>query len=158
MIASLRRRHRGMTLALAVVAPAAFVTAIAVRPEPTRQAELPAPLVRAAPATASSTVVLESDALWQGRSLHTRVLTAGDRYQLELAADEPLRAPDVLVYASAATTEDAVLPPDARLLGRLGDGTPRVLMLGHAIPERLWLFSLAHGEVLAHADLGGAAR
>ena len=160
MIARLRKRHARMAAALAVAAPCVFVAALTSRVAPVELPNLPPALGQAVShfVPAGALPVFESALLWPGHRLHTRVLLSGKHQILELTAAEPLRAPDVLLYASNAGVTDAALPAGAQLLGRFAGSRPQHFALGERVPASLWLYSLAHGEVIARADLAGAQR
>ena len=149
-----------MISALAVAAPVVFFAALAARTPPAAAPAFPAPLTRstshAVPRNALP--VFDSALLWPGLALRTRVLVSGDQRYVQLVPHEPVREPDVLVYASAAPAAGDALPDDARLLGRFAGSRAQSFALGTQTPDSLWLFSLAHGEVVGRANLREARR
>jgi hypothetical protein len=179
VIRPLRRRHRQVWGALAVVLPAVYVAALAARPAPPRLDPLPPALVSGVPEGAAELGV--RDNLWRGAVLRTRLLALpGGGLAVELAASAVPAVPTPLVYwssgaeaASAGETAERPgeapglcahegLPAEATLLGPLGFGGPTVLPLPEAARTgagRLLLWSFGHGRVVAWAELpaSGAA-
>jgi hypothetical protein len=155
VIASLRHRHRQLIAGLALAAPVAIVAALAARNPPVSTPAFPAPLAREfSPVVPEDALpVLESALLWPGLSVQTRVLTDAGALYLELMPHEAVRAPALMLYASMASAADASLPADARLLGPFAGSHKQAYALGPNSPASLWLFSLAHGEVVARASL-----
>ena len=160
MIARLRRRHARMVTALAVLAPAVVIAAVVARQPPASQAVLPSPLEREmVKVYPSKPFPLHESALtWPGLKLHTKIWLHDERRYLELSPHEPLRSPDVLLYASEQPAGAKALPNDARLVGRFAGSRAQTFELPAELPASLWLFSLAHGEVLGSADLGSIHR
>jgi len=152
VIARLRRGHRATFIALALALPILFAAAIFGRAP---EAVLVAPPDALFDCDAS--VALSSEALRDARSGREFAL---DRTSDELSivvsqtAGEP--APDVLAYActtcSANSHYDDALPDDALLLGALHGGASRFQTPPGC--TRVFLFSLARGEVVAAFDLG----
>jgi hypothetical protein len=147
-----------MLAGVTVVAPVALAVALVARTPPASAPDFPAPLRAAARARtarppAAALSLFESALLWPGLRLRTRIFLQDDRRFLELAPDEALRSPDVLLYASDAPAAGDALPADARLLGRFGGSRPQTFALDVPRAASLWLFSLAHGRVLSRADL-----
>ena len=109
MIAKLRRRHRRMINALAVVAPVVFFAALAARTPPATTLTFPAPLASglsdAVPPDALS--VFDSALLWPGLAVQTRVLISGDARYVELIPHEPVREPDMLRVSDFQKTTKA---------------------------------------------------
>lgn len=152
MIRPLRRAHRRIVTAVAILLPALVLVALAGRRPDAVEDSLPAPLgeippaglVAGGPLTAAAGVELRS-----GRS-------ADGRRWIELRAREPLTHPDVLVYWSEpdpAGATAARLPPAARLLGVLSDTRTRWLPLPGAAAGELLFYSLAHDELVGRAPL-----
>jgi hypothetical protein len=160
VIAKLRRRHARMIPALAIAAPLVLLVSLATRTPPAAAPAFPAPLAQtvshAIPARALS--IFDSALLWPGLALQTRVLVSGDQHYLELVPHRPLRAPDVLLYRSARPATGDALPDDVQLLGRFTGSHRQAFALDAGIPTSLWLYSLAHAEVVGRADLGEARR
>jgi hypothetical protein len=160
VIAALRRRHARAIGALATAAPIVVLAALVARTPVPVAPDFPAPLANElrTPVPPAALTVAASDLLWRGLPILTRVLALGDTRYVELTVNEPLRAPDLLLYGSAAPAAGNQLPTDARLLGRFGGSRTQGFALGTSSPTSLWLFSLAHGEVIGRASLAGAAR
>jgi len=155
VIRPLRLRHRRWTTALAVLLPAGVVLALATRPGPPPRMALPPVL---APEPPAARPLAGWDGLWRGAELTTRIGAVPDGgLRLDLEARVPVEAPDLLVYwhpAAGAEPGAAALPPGATLLGTFAGGAyglplPAAARGGGA----LILYSLAHGEVAAAAEL-----
>lgn len=155
MIRPLRIRHRRWTTALAVLLPAGVVLALATRPAPPPATALPPAL---APEPPAARPLAGWQGLWRGTELTTRIGAVPDGgLRLDLEPSAPVRAPDLLVYwhpDTGATPGDPALPHGATLLGRFAGGA-----YGLPLPAAahggggLILYSLAHGEVVATAEL-----
>jgi hypothetical protein len=114
MIQPLRRAHQWIMTGLALVLPAIFVAALAVRqPSPPLSASLPG----------------------------SRISTEDDSG--ELRSFQKVLAPDPLVYWARTAPSDSTLPPGARLLGSL-HGTQSLnfsvvsggYLLAYSLPDR----------------------
>lgn len=154
MVDPLRRRHRILTLALAVLAPPAFAAALAVRPSSTPPGEL-SPLLVSRPAAGPERWA--RDDLWAPLEIHTRLFAppAEGGPVVELAPVRDLRRPSLLVYWAPAG-DPAALPPGAHLAGRLAGVEARRFALpaeARDRPGRLYLYSLGHHELLGSAAL-----
>ncbi|MDF1800075.1 MAG: hypothetical protein P1V81_12930 [Planctomycetota bacterium] len=158
MNASLRRRHRGVVLGLALVLPLGFVAAVAARPVP------PGPLLEARIDAAVGALLVGKGELEGVRILHG--LEATERgLELRLQALDELDTPDVLAYWCPADGQG--LAAGAYLLGGLHglDAWRYVLPARAARPSeqgtevagRLVLYSLAHAQVVLEAELRGVA-
>ncbi len=149
MNAPLRKRHRVFVVALAVALPAAFAAAIVGRQEAPTAGELPTDpralgAVEALAAGAGSLQIVESEE-------RTRFSVRHDVDRVAIAQTLGAPRPDLLAYWSPTRALDE-LPADVVLLG-----TVSPLERTFARPrERGWvvLFSLAHGEIVAQAELG----
>lgn len=147
MIRELRRRHVLLAVALAVGGPALAVGAIAVRPEATSVAQLPAG--RPVP---------------QGRLLAgpphfpvtvTLLAAPADSVDLGMAAPPSLLAADLLLYWSAAPATEAV-PAGAILIGPAGPArqeTRRLAQEALTGAGYLVLWANATGVVVATAPV-----
>ena len=144
MIRSLRRRHAGLVLGVAVIVPSVVLLALAARPSPPIMASLASP-----PATGSWTIV-DSDG-----GLRALIEASGGREWLHLARDTTLVAPDVLVYWSPEPASgDEPFPPGAVLLGALGDpGTHTFNLPAREVSGVMLLYSLAHRSSVASLPL-----
>lgn len=117
---SLRRRHRTMIVALAVVAPALFVAGLSVRQSiphtagsPVRHATSDSLLVAVGEETVSDELPIRV------RWLRTRGAAARHAVGLELLG--PLKQPDLLVYWDEGADAGSEPSDTARLLGRVGE-------------------------------------
>lgn len=137
MIRSLRRRHRASALVLALLLPAAYVTALSARPTP-----------EAAPAARS-----DGELAWSlGRDAFGRLV-------LELDASDTPVIPDALVYWAPAVANAPELPQGAVLLGALPQNAARLFNLPQAAREErgvALVFSLAWQKRVAALPLGRA--
>jgi len=156
MIRALRRRHRRVTLALAVCLPIALVTALASRPaEPLDDNAFADRSEPDRPASDRNTLDLGSS---PGPNVSS-TLWASERI-VELTTRAAIDHPDVLVYwipSAGSGAGSAALPADARLLGPLGGvGTRRFRLPpdGQLAGSRLILFSLGHGTRVTTIPLG----
>jgi len=169
MIAPLRKRHRVLTLIVAVAAPALFFVAIAARaPVPAMEAEQLAGLDRRVQRHEIPDYTYEQPAhrefaatWWSGEPLTTggAVEWRWDGRFIGVRRMARVLAPDLLVYL-AAGPHDVGLPSDAVLLGAFdGVGEQYFELPGLPVPSgsRALLYSLAHAEVVATWDLGGMA-
>ena len=160
MIAPLRRRHRLMTMALAIAVPVLYVVALAARPDEPVTPQLPAAL---APAPAGE-VDNDFGELFSDPPIVVRSRTDGSRQRragvppkwwLELEPRAPLARPEVLVYWSKSPATDR-LPEDAWLIGGLAGDRVRAFELpleAMGLAGYLVLYSLGHQEVVASAEL-----
>lgn len=146
MIRSLRARHRGIFVLLALTLPVGFTAALLAR---RTQSVSPSP---------------STDDAGRGRTLRW------DEFGLELGVEyvqgatlrlrlrrwsEPA-APGLLLYWCPLAATDASLPGEARLLGSLGPAAsaPRDFSLNDVSPRGwLVLYSLGHAEVLGQLQL-----
>ena len=135
MIAPLRRRHRVMTVLLAVAVPAVLVAALGSR-RAVPASRLPATLA-AGPTTSTATV----------RSHDGSV---------EIALPATV-APGLLAYWTSQDVSGR-LPDDAVLLGPVGGSRLRTFPLPHdADSGRIVIYSLGHQEVVEILPLDGGA-
>ncbi len=145
MIQPSRTIHRRVFLGLSVLLPVVLFAGLYGR----RPAQEPT-----APGSERISVISETDGYWQTQKIEIRILCnpaeAGIRVQL-LPKTE-LSAPDMLVYWSTRLPEQNLLPPDARLLGRLDSS------VSYRLPEasggHLVLFSLPLNRVIDSTSLG----
>lgn len=153
MILPLRRRHRRMILALALVLPALYVGALAARPSPPPALPLTG-VVSGAPPLGASLAGQWPD-LWMGLPITTRLLVAPDLGRwVEIAPRRDLEVPGPLLYWHPGPAAGGGLPPDAVLLGPLAAGAPRAFRLPlEAAGGELLLWSLEHGELVGRATL-----
>lgn len=152
MIARLRRRHRAMTLAAALLAGAGIGAALSLRPEVAiSRAEI------AGPDSASSRgeVVWSSADVFADLPSDVRLLREDSLRALEIDPRGALLAPDVLVYWAPGADLQAEIPENARLLGRLSGSEARRFALAEAGAGSLYLYSLGHHELLARGSLPG---
>jgi hypothetical protein len=151
MIRPLRRRHRTMIAALAVLVPAGLAAALAVRPRPPMVPQLPG----AGPAI--DCVRLDRRDLWGELPVRIRVGSSrgGGGTLIEVRLAGPLRRPDVLLYWSVALpAAGEPLPADSRLLGAIEGGRSTRFLPEEALGGgALVLYSLGHGEVAGAARL-----
>lgn len=159
MMLSLRRRHRWMMAAVAIVLPAAFIAGHAVR-KPVPATESMPSMFMAPPATAFPHLLYEKSDLWQALRITTRVYAdqqPAERLAVELHPQGYLKIPDMLVYWHAQPPNQLDKLPDAAyLLGALA-GTQK---LRSVLPEpamtqdgSLILYSLAHQKIIAATNL-----
>lgn len=150
MNAPLRRRHQLAFAVLAVLLPAGFVLALLGRSGDAYSADLPAdpraagtlePLV---PGAGRTLELRGEDAAWIARV---------DADRVALSQARGVARPDLHAYWSGQLVVDE-LPADARLLGAVSRAE-RTFALP-AMQGTLVLFSLAHGEVVAHGSLAEA--
>lgn len=133
MISPLRRAHRVMWPIVGVVTATLFVVALRARPE--------------WPVDAGSTSAEPADVELAGQSLG---LSVRDGEVIAVDREGP-HAPDRLLYWSADVGAEA-LPAGGRLLGPVG-GPARRYALPAGETGALYLYSLAHGELLASIPL-----
>ena len=149
MIAQLRRRHRQAAVAMALIIPGVYTTALLARRAPAIETAFPTP---APPAVGR--VVIAAQGAVSGIPVSATVDRSG---VLLLTAATPLRQPDLLLY----WTEDArslsdSLPPDAILLGQVGGERGEFFRLPMARNNRagqLLFFSLGHGQTVGSIAL-----
>jgi len=141
--ASLRRRHRQATLALAAFGPIALAVALAARP-PRPDTTLPDALVGDPPGGA---VLSERADAFASLAIDLRVREGdADASVVELAPRVDPQEPDLLVYWAADGAAQDRLPDAARFLGRLaGTDVRRFALPTGARDGRIHLFSLGHG-------------
>ena len=155
MIRPLRRRHRVVTVSLALVVPALFAAGLAVRtPSTPAMDELPAALLHQEPELPE--LVLDRDDLWQGLDLPTRIGRGAEGAVIEIGIEGGLGKPDVLLYWSEERPSAGSLPEGAYLVGVLVGNGPTRLRLPDLAIERgghLLLYSLGHQELLSSAEL-----
>ncbi len=161
MIRSHRRRHFRVFAALAVVLPLILAAALLSR----QRAPVmdPAPTVLDGRGNGGWTAIDSVEAEVGGAMIEIRILesiAAPARLGVDLMPASALRAPDVLVYWSAAgDTAAGSLPSDALLLGSLaGRRLRRFALPVHrgGQPGSLVLYSAAHRAVLGTIALPGA--
>jgi hypothetical protein len=122
MITSLRNRHRIVVTALAVIAPAVFVSGLMAR--------------KPFPASERSPIILQ---------IIRPIIRPGVDSKTTSAH---LAEPDTLVYWSEARPSAESIPDNAKLLGKLQD--VQVEMLSSADrPGYLIFYSLAHRKIVA---------
>lgn len=92
---------------------------------------------------------------WEEAGLSLVMTQGSSGPVLDLSVDAPLRAPDPLLYWSAAPAADA-LPADARLLGPLS-GAPHQRFPLPAATGQLIVYSLGHGSILHQRSLPAGA-
>lgn len=159
MIHPLRRRHRWITMALAVGLPIAFIAGLAVRkPIPTTE-NAPSALM-APPDIVFSQLLFDKSDLWANLKITTRLYAdqqPARQLAVELHPQDDLKAPDLLVYwhpEPAVQTEQ--LPDEAYLLGALaGTQMGRFILPAPALTQEgsLILYSLAHQKIIATTTL-----
>ena len=155
MIRPLRRRHRFIVSALAVLLPLAFVFALSARKTSALMRDLPLALSKQA--SSFPRVLWEKENLWSDLKMSTRV--CGDelpptQLALELHPFEDLKAPDVLVYWSPQNSGEEL--NEAYLLGALAGRHKRSWPLPQAALQsegKIVLYSLGHQQILASAAL-----
>ena len=149
MIARLRRRHRLLVGVLAVIVVLAFIAALTARPAPA-----------ITPSTREGTEPLPSDtsswtAFGPGAELRAIREREPGRERLLIERRPGLSSPDLLVYWAADATAEDDLPPDAVLLGPLGDpGVHDFNLPAGEAAGALILYSLGHGRILSVEALG----
>ena len=150
MIAPLRKLHRRGLPILAVGSFALIGAALAVR------TDMPAQSLESS--DGGNAAGLELDGIWGELSIETRAWNPSSRRRLvSLRPRVDLRSPDVLVYWTEPPTKLDKRPADAVLLGKLSGVEQRTFVLPEASGNSmgaLYLYSLAHAEVLAAASLG----
>ncbi len=152
MIRPLRQRHRIMISTLSVIIPAAFALGIASR----KQIPL-SPDTRPTMTAESSdfTEVWDRNDLWKEKPVHTRLLRSANsqRFAIELAPDERIVRPDLLVYWIPGETQvQGSLPDNAFLLGSFEQSAPARFDLpdqSAKLKGILLLYSLADHEIVA---------
>ncbi|MEO1366433.1 MAG: hypothetical protein AAFX50_04610 [Acidobacteriota bacterium] len=143
MIASLRRRHRWMMVALTAGLPALLAASLVDRPG-MPSSDFPGELL----ASASGPALSSGDAAFAAHS--GTVTRYDDALELELAS--ALRAPDVLAYLSSTAADPSTgLPRDARLLGAVDPTRANLYAVGAAESGHLVLYSLGHQTVVDSA-------
>jgi len=157
MIAPLRRRHRQLTLLLALASPALLVLGLMARPT------WPAGTEQLEPASSIENPLRVIEARLAETPL--RVAVAHDPARVELTfASDPVIA-EGLVYLAHLGPEgelppDGSLPADAQLLGALAGADARVFELTvedlEGTGSYLLFFSLGKQEVAGHVNLGAA--
>ena len=154
MIHRLRKRHRRIWPLLTLLLGIGFALALTARPGPPGPG--PAPGRAAVPDPAG---LVDHPDLWRGARIDTRIGPApGGGRRVLLEAPAPIAAPDLLVYWSRAEAEPGdALPDDARFLGAFGAGPAAVDLPAGTGAGRLLLHSLAHGLIVAVADLPAPA-
>jgi hypothetical protein len=158
MIQPLRRRHRWMTAALAIILPIAFVAGLAVRKPLPATENVPS----AVPSTSTefSQVLFEKGDLWNDLAISTRVLAdqlPTTHLAVELQPRVYLKIPDILVYWHPQPSSDAdKLPEGSYLLGALAATEKRCFVLPDSALVHdgiIMLYSLAHQKKIAAAKL-----
>lgn len=116
-------------------------------------------VVETAPPESIRTSIIQSSSnapiRWEEAGLSLAMTQGPSGPVLDLSVDAPLRAPDPLLYWSAAPAADA-LPADVRLLGPL-TGAPHQRFALPAATGQLIVYSLGHGAVLHQRALPGGA-
>lgn len=174
MTRALRKRHRQLTLALALLVPPAVVLALRARvAQPI--SPLPASLATIEPSRDPGDRWLVP--LGDGELQVSLRFVAGGAVDdpsnrgevaqpaIELAGTSRAGTPEILVYWTSNDPRGDALPEDAILLGPLPFGSRARLPLPRAAAKSsgfLVLYSLSHGNVVARralgeASLGGAA-
>jgi hypothetical protein len=148
LIRPLRRVHRRVSIALALVLPAVLIAAVAARPDwgPPEADETEPDHVR---------FTQQHFEYFQLDGVRLRLaITAGDEQFVAVQCEDGLPFPDVLLYATDAAVEDgAALPDDAVLIGALrGRETDEFAVVPGSVRARYVLYSLAH-----HAIVGSVA-
>lgn len=127
MIAPLRKAHRRMFVALAVVLPAVFIAGLAMR--------------HAEPSTTPAVVIYDRQSAQRAFTAEIR----GDEVEIAVARNQ--HVPDPLLYWSTSRPAKGALPADAKLLGRPGE------RLNVTRPGVLLLYSGAHRAVVDTMEL-----
>lgn len=157
MIRSLRRRHRVMTTAIAIILPLLFMAGIAARKAIPRM-EIPPAL---APAEEKfSELIFRKSNFWPELDIAARVFADSippSRLAVELHPQRYLKIPDILVYWSEtpASAGDK-MPESAYLIGTLAGTEQRRFPLPPAALDSdgtLILYSLAQQKVIGIAAL-----
>ena len=147
----LRKRHQLMLTGLALLLPIGFGLALQARPEIPAGGGRIAALGPAVPQDGTTATQIS----WGELGIRSRYWAASQERAavVQLTAAEDLALPDVLLYWSE-NKEDA-LQGDEFLLGSFfGEQTQRYsLPAGATSTGRLFLYSLAHDEVVGTADL-----
>ena len=150
MIRGLRARHRWTFAGLALALPIGLGLALSSR------SSVPASAPRAEAAVALPNAAPASDAIVKSGQAEMRVRVwnsgADGARVIELSPKQDLESPDVLVYWSESDARDA-LPPNAILLGSLAGIQQRRFALSKSVHGgRLYLYSLAHQELVASLE------
>ncbi len=150
MIRPLRRRHRRLFTALAVLLPVVFVVGIAVRKPVSVVAELPAALAPALPAFGF--LEWERDDMFAKSPVQVRLLreqkNAG-RFGIAFLAAKDFVKPDLIVYwVAGEPTSTETLLANAILLGSFHTLTLPIADEIATVSGRLMLYSLADGEIV----------
>jgi hypothetical protein len=138
VIQPLRRAHYWTTLALALVVPGTFVAGLFARPRLKTETHLD---------RAPGAAVLGRQKIF--RFQVDRI--SGNEARLRIFVEEPLAAPDVLVYYSPHAPQQGSLPDDAVFIGALDSSAYAVPASGSAI-----LYSAAHATVLDELAYGAS--
>jgi hypothetical protein len=162
MIHALRVQHLRTFVGLAVLLPAGLWAGLHARPALPRVDALPSDLASAQgfDGHAVETLATRTADFGALRVTMARVRAADGSDALELRPAAAVDVPDVLAYWSADTTGATRLPVGAILLGALGGAHARRFALPAAAasaPGRLYLYSLAHGELVGSAALVDAS-
>ena len=149
MIAQLRRRHRQMAVAMALIIPAVYAAALLARRAPAREAAVPF-----ATRPTSGRTVIAAQGVVSGVRLSATVDPSGG---LTLTAATPLRQPDLLLYWTGSETGASdSLPQDAILLGQVSGERSEGFRLPAARNNRaghLLFFSLGHAQTVGSIAL-----
>ncbi len=148
MIAPLRRRHRRVSIGLALVLPVLYFAALRARSTVPATNALVETVERAYAVDGADGGARTLDVAWEGAVIETRLQNGGR--VLELAAREDPKKPDVLVYWRPRAAEAPFL------LGSLAGTQPRRYELPSEALESagtLELYSLAHDEIVARGAL-----
>lgn len=168
----LRNRHRWVMLVLGAVLPLGLSAALVLRePMPTSDPKHWASAeglgMSSMAELAPDVLVLDASARWSDARIQCHVWTPaeGGAVRIELQALEDLALPDVLLYWGSGQSKSAGADLDwlgnEVLMGPFFGDAPLQYVLpsdaseGEAIKGRLFLFSLAHGDVIASASLEG---
>ncbi len=158
MIHPLRKRHRRMTLAIAIIVPVLFVAGLLSRQ--TVPATENAAAFQSNLSHEFSNELFSDKTLWGELDIRTRVLSTGQdsvRLALELTPHTPLKIADVLVYWHSGNNGDGkTLPGGAFLLGTLSGLHQRLFPLPEPAVQSdgvVMLYSLAHRKVITSVDL-----
>ena len=155
MIRPLRRRHRVMMIALAMVVPALFVAGLWSRPTSPVMPQL----ILEAPDSRVE-VAAWSEERWHGARVRWGRVT-GHRNAWILEPLQELHEPLVYVVDGPAPglAPGPGLPESAVLLGRLAGPRARLQLVDDTTGATLILYDPEHGQVIAWAELtpGGAS-
>ena len=151
MISPLRRRHGRIVIVLCAALPIGFAAAILAREREAPLESLPRDLARTGPAIEAP--MHARDDAWGDLAISMRTGRTAGRAIVELEPRAQLRVPDLLVYWTAAAPPIETLPPDAHLLGALGEHARRYVLPLNADAGALVLFSMARSEVIEAALL-----